>query len=178
MIRAMTYDELKEIYENHMTSDFPDDERKPLKIILSRYQKRQNFCLLYLEENIVKAYSILEFANQSLLMDYFAVLPQFRVQGVGTRFLQEMKDYFKDYEALFIESESAYDDVSLKRLDFYQKAGAWLSGIKVYLYHVDYEVMVMPLKKEVMLTEVQPMLNEIYTKIYPKSFRMMFLKWK
>ena len=174
----MTYDELREIYENHMMNDFPDDERKPLKMIMSRYKKKQNFCLLYLEENEIKAYSILEFTNRSLLMDYFAVLPQFRNQGTGTRFLQEMKQYFNEYEALFIESESAYDEVSQKRLDFYKNAGAFFSGIQVHLYHVDYEVMVLPLKRDVMVDEVQVMLNEIYTKIYPEAFRMMFLKWK
>ena len=174
----MTYDELREIYEKHMMNDFPDDERKPLKMIMSRYKKKQNFCLLYLEGNEIKAYSIMEFANQSLLMDYFAVFPQFRNQGMGTRFLQEMRQYFIEYEALFIESEAAYDEVSLKRLDFYRNAGALLSGIQVHLYHVDYEIMVLPLKREIRMNEVEIMLNEIYTKIYPKAFRMMFLKWK
>lgn len=178
MIRIMTRQELREIYQNCMMNDFPDDERKPLSIIESRFKKNQNHCLIYLEDNVMKGYAILESCHKSLLMDYFAVIETYRNQGTGTKFLHEMKQYFKEYDALFVESECAYDEISQKRLDFYQKAGFVISGIQVHLYHVDYELMVLPLNDEFEALDVRKRMEEVYEKIYPKSFRSLFLKWK
>jgi hypothetical protein len=84
MIRIMTRQELREIYQNCMMKDFPDDERKPLSIIESRFKKNQNHCLIYLEDNVMKGYAILESCRKSLLMDYFAVIETYRNQGTGT----------------------------------------------------------------------------------------------
>ena len=178
MIRIMTRQELREIYQNYMMDDFPDDERKPLSIIESRFKKKQNHCLVYLEDNVMKGYAILESCQKSLLMDYFAVIETYRNQGTGTRFLHEMKQYFSEFDALFVESECAYDEISQKRLDFYQKAGFVISGIQVHLYHVDYEVMTLSLNDEIETVNVRRRMEEIYEKIYPKSFRSLFLKWK
>ena len=178
MIRIMTRQELREIYQNCMMNDFPDDERKPLSIIESRFKKNQNHCLVYLEDDVIKGYAILESCQKSLLMDYFAVIETYRNQGTGTRFLHEMKQYFSEFDALFVESECAYDEISQKRLDFYQKAGFVISGIQVHLYHVDYEVMTLSLNDEIETVNVRRRMEEIYEKIYPKSFRSLFLKWK
>ena len=178
MIRLMTRQKLKEIYENHMMNDFPDDELKPLSIIETRFKKKQNHCLVYLENDVIKGYAVVESCGQVLLMDYFAVIKQFRNQGTGTSFLKEMKEYFKEYDALFVEFECAYDEISQKRLDFYQRAGFVLSGSQVHLYHVDYELMVCSIKREINQTEVRTLMDQVYKKIYPKSFRMVFLKWK
>lgn len=178
MIRLMTQNELNEIYQNHMIHDFPDDERKPLSIIASRYKKNQNICLVYLENDVIMGYGIFEFCNHCLLMDYFAILPEFRNRGKGTQFLKEMKQYFNEWDALFVESECAFDEVSQRRLNFYQNSDFFLSGIQVHLYHVDYEVLVLPIKKEIHKNEIRSKMDEIYAKIYPKSFRMLFLKWK
>ena len=178
MIRFMTKQELRDIYQDYMMNDFPDDERKPLNVIESRFKKNQNYCLVYFEEDVIKGYAILETGQKSLLMDYFAVIESYRNQGIGTKFLCEMKEYFREYDALFVESECAYDEISQKRLDFYQKAGFVISGLQVHLYHVDYELMVLPLKADVVPLEVRRMMEEIYEKIYPESFRTLFLKWK
>ncbi len=178
MIRIMTIQELREIYQKHMMNDFPDDERKPLSIIESRFKKKQNHCLVYLEEDVIKGYAILESCQKSLLMDYFAVIETYRNQGTGTKFLYEMKQYFKEYDVLFVESECAYDEISQKRLNFYQKAGFVISGIQVHLYHVDYELMVLALNDEMETMDARRRMEEIYEKIYPKSFRRLFLKWK
>ena len=178
MIRLMTRQELKEIYENHMKNDFPEDELKPLSIIEARYKKNQNHCLVYLEHDVIKGYAVVESGGQCLLMDYFAVIKPFRNQGTGTLFLKEMREYFKEYDALFVESECAYDEISQKRLDFYQKTGFVLSGTQVHLYHVDYELMVCSIRRKIEIDEVRSLMEEVYKKIYPKSFRMVFLKWK
>ena len=180
MIKEMTLEELREIYQRHMMYDFPDDERKPLHVIENRYKKKQNICLCYLEEDMIKGYSILEFSeeNKCLLMDYFAVLSEYRHQGIGSRFMQALKEYFRTWQAILIESECAFDEVSEKRLDFYQKCGAVLSGLRIYLYFVDYEILSISLKNQMTKEDVKQNLKEIYDKIYPKPFQMMVLKWK
>lgn len=180
MIRSMTLEELREIYHKHMMHDFPDDERKPLFVIEKRYQKKQNLCLCYVEEDYIKGYSILEFSkkNKCLLMDYFAVVSEYRNQGAGTRFMNELKEYFKEWNAVLIESESIFDQTSKKRLEFYQRCGAVISSIKVNLYFVDYEILVISLKKDMNQADVKKDLDEIYGKIYPKPFQKLYLKWK
>lgn len=162
-----------------MVNDFPDDERKPLMTISARYQKKQNLCVLYEEDGLVKGYGILEFCEECrcLLMDYFAVFPEYRKQGVGTRFLREMKAYFGQWDALLIESECAHDETSQRRLDFYVHQGALLSGVRIQLYHVDYEILAFSLAREVHAEEVRDLLKSVYRKIYPKSFQKLFLKW-
>ena len=159
--------------------DFPDDERKPLKIIQERKRKKQNLCLCYEEEGLLKGYGIFEFCEEdrSLLMDYFAVFSKERNQGTGTRFLEELKEYFKDWNVLFIESESVCDVDSKRRLDFYQKCGAVISGVRVNLFHVDYEILFISLKEELSQDEVEKHMRRMYEKIYPKVFQMLYLKW-
>jgi len=180
MIRTMTEQELKKVYAEYMMIDFPEDERKPLHVILSRFRKKQNLCLCYVEGDDIKGYSILEFSekNRCLLMDYFAVLPDVRNQGIGTRFMQEMKEYFKDWNALLIESECAFDEISKKRLEFYQGCGAFISHEVVHLYHVNYEILAIPLNQNFELDQVKKVMNEIYEKISPKAFQKLFLRWK
>ena len=179
MIRSMTEDELKIIYHQYMINDFPDNERKPLNVIQSRHNKKENYCICYFEDNVMKGYSILEFCeeNRSLLMDYFAIIPEYRNQGTGTRFLNEMKVYFYEWDALFIESETAVTQTAEKRLCFYQKAGALISGDRVHLYHVDYEIMCISLKRQILNHEVKELMSQLYQKIYPKVFQKLYLRW-
>ncbi len=162
-----------------MMHDFPDNERKPFHVIEKRYRKQQNLCLCYSEDNCIKGYSILEFSreNKCLLMDYFAVISEYRNQGTGTRFMNELKVYFKGWNVILIESECAFDETSKKRLDFYQRCGAVISNIKVKLYFVDYEILAISLQKKIDLADVKEVLNEIYAKIYPKQFQMLYLTW-
>ena len=179
MIRPMTMQELKQIYVEHMMNDFPDDERKPLSVIQSRYKKKENICICYLEDGLMKGYSILESCekNKSLLMDYFAVYPEHRNQGTGTRFLQEMKEYFQYWDALLIESETAITDQAKQRIKFYQKSGVEISGVRVHLYHVDYEILGLSLHRRIYHEEIKEIMVQIYDKIYPKPFQKFYLKW-
>ena len=59
--------------------------------------------------------------------------------------MNELKTMFADREMIVIEAEAAPTEQARKRIAFYQRAGARLTGIRLHLYHVDYAVLVLDL---------------------------------
>lgn len=180
MIRHLSPLELKTIYHQHMKDDFPADELKPLTSIEHQMKKGQCFCLGYAIEGKLCGYAILEHChfNRCLLLDYFAIFHELRATGLGSQFLQELLLYFKDWQAILIESETVTNSTSAKRLTFYQRCGARITSIQVHLYHVDYHILILMIQEEMADEQILTALQQLYQAVYPWLFRKLYLRLK
>lgn len=178
MIKELSNQELKMIYQQYMKNDFPSDELKPLMRIEQQRHKNRNYCLGFYDEEGLSGYAILEKCdkNQCLLLDYFAILETKRSSGKGTLFLQELCFYLEETDALLIESEAAINNIAERRLQFYQRSGARVTSIHARLFHVNYHILILPIRQNYTDAEIVPLLNELYYSIYPPFFRNLYLK--
>ena len=83
---------------------------------------------------------------------------------------------FADREMIVIEAEAAVTEQARKRIAFYQRAGARISGIQLHLYHVDYAVLTLDLAAVLDDTQVRRRITDLYRRIYPAFFRKLYLR--
>lgn len=176
MIRELTEKEFAEIYKQYMEQDFPADELKPLGEIESQRQRQTAICLGFFHQRHLAGYAVLQRSDDLLLLDYFAVLPRFRHQGLGTLFLRQLREIFADQTAILIESEAADTAEAQRRLAFYQRAGAVLSEIRIHLVHVDYRILMLPLSQTLTDKQLHQALLTMYRTIYSEPFRNRYLR--
>ena len=152
MLRLLSDDELTLIYNQYMIYDFPDNELKPLDMLI---KNPDEYCYGYED----KGYCHLMIKNKVCILDYLAVFPSYRNKGYGAIILKEIRELLKDH-VIIIESETPYDDLSKRRISFYTRNGFILNSIDVYLYYVHYNILSnVPVDADKIL--------EIYKTFYP-----------
>ena len=92
--KPLTQDEIRYVYEHFMMQDFPDDERKPLQMILDAIDDGRYCCYGLFQDDAIAAYALLAFVNgaygREYLLDYLAVRADLRDQGLGSLLLQKL----------------------------------------------------------------------------------------
>lgn len=132
------------IYELYMEA-FPEEERKPFKLIEEKAQQGEMEILSLSEEGQFIGLAITVIYKDMVLIDYFAIAPNNREKGLGSKALELLKGRYKDYR-LFLEIELADEKAQnneerIRRKAFYHKNG--LSDAKVYvsLFGVEMELL-------------------------------------
>lgn len=146
-VKIMSASELEDLYANHMFRDFPAPEIKPLSTLKQLLSTGEYVPLAFTEDGQMIGYTLLIACDgkNACLLDYFAVLPQFRSGGRGSRILKYLREHFigKTHQIL-IECEHpdfAPDRAqALRRLRFYNSAGAKKAEIETKLFGVRYLV--------------------------------------
>lgn len=155
-IKILTIEEILTIYTSHSVRHFPDNERKPVSSI-QRMASEGIYTGygLYLCENPTALLGYAFFTTlpdkDGCLLDYFAVLEEYRNCGIGSLFLQKMKSVLKEIPGFLIESEdpdyaenaSEYS-IRCKRLAFYERNGAAFTGIRASVFGVPYRILFFP----------------------------------
>lgn len=132
--------EAKSLY-SHIKRDFPINERFPF-FILQKGLENGSFNAYYLsdDEDIVGYFVCTEHKNKPYVhIHFFAVLPQLRASGFGSRAIKSIEDRFKDAVIILEAENPEYGKKDLiirqKRLKFYKKAGFFLQkDIKMRLF--------------------------------------------
>ena len=139
-IKELTIGELERVYRRHLLAEFPQDEIAGWEHI-SRLQAQGRYygwgC--YQEGELV-AYAFFSATAHGLhLLDFLETLPAHRGQGWGSRFLPALIERYSP-QLIIIEVEDpnlAPDPQSelirQRRLRFYERLGAYPSGLKSYL---------------------------------------------
>ncbi len=176
MIRLLSKEEMSEIYEIYMTRDFPRNELKPLAMLEEPFYS----CYGYFEDDKLMGYAVLVACeeNRCLLLDYFAVLSEVRGCGKGMRFLMELKEMCKDWQAMLIESEAEKSEIAIKRIRFYERAAAKATSLIINLYSVDYRILMIPCSKELSDLNVRIKIEEIYKMIYSAAFLERYVQYR
>ena len=126
---------------------FPKCERKPFKKILqlNSINACDVFCITDEEQNFYGLVITIKHKNLALL-DYFAICPQFRNQGIGSNVLKQIQNLYKP-NTLIIEIEDASDGLAkniyqrIRRRSFYLKNNMNLQNFKVNLFGCPMEIL-------------------------------------
>lgn len=148
-IRELSPEEFCDIYQSYLVKHFPEDEVKPLKHICRMWEADAYRVLgLFCGEAIV-GYAFVALGQQAkmVLLDYYAILEEYRSQGIGGWFLAKMQNYFEGFHGILIETEDvdyAENDSQKKervqRDSFYQRNGVVKMSVTGEVYGVHYRL--------------------------------------
>lgn len=144
--------QLREIYHLRMRRDFPESELKPLGTMV-RMLRAGVYDLIGVydgEDLAVYALVFRRAGGSFLLLDYLAVEPSRRGQGIGSAALELIREHYRpEASAMFIECERPEHAPDLlgarSRIRFYVHAGAQLTDICVTLFGVEFLILCLPL---------------------------------
>lgn len=122
---------------------FPRHERKPFKVI--RRMHREGRTDVWLAEKAGRFAGLAATINSDvILLDYFAIAPKLRGQGVGSAFLQALLEKYEG-RGLFVEIEAADQDDPTgekhRRKQFYLRNGLSEMQVTAILFGVRMELL-------------------------------------
>ncbi len=126
---------------------FPEDERKPLELLQSSYEKHYTRIIEILYKNEIIGFMILNKVKDKgyAVLDYLAILPQYRNNKFGTKALQILLEQEKENSGIFIEIEKVGLGKDIeenllreKRKNFYEKVGFKKLNFDLFLFDVVY----------------------------------------
>ena len=161
----------EKIYEEHLIRDFPDNEVKPFEVIEAAMRGGRYQVFAAMLDGELAGYAFLAAGNPAEsadlpagspagnagtpdgkkvgLLDYFAVVCSKRDQGIGSRIMEALSPEKTGLDCILVESERIMEDLEeeqkkerLRRIRFYERAGAKRSGVYTYLYGVFYDIMI------------------------------------
>lgn len=146
-LKDISIDEFeKELYSYYLDI-FPEDERKPLELLHSSYKKHYTRIIKISYKNEMIGFMILNKVKDKgyAVLDYLAILPQYRNNKFGTKALQILLEQEKENSGIFIEIEKVGlgKDVKEnllreKRKNFYEKLGFKKLNFDLFLFDVVY----------------------------------------
>lgn len=148
---------IKKLYR----SAFPRVERKPFRLILRQCEKGEAE-IFAIETNDGKfaGLAVTVKYNDIVMLDYFAIHPNARGKGIGSRALQMLKKRYAD-SRFILEIESIDEpcknlETRQKRRGFYLRNGMKPSGFTARVFFTDLEI----------LTAGEPVTFEEYRELY------------
>ena len=150
----LTLQEIRDIYRQRLTDDFPRNERKTLGVIEKSIRKERYRCFGLKEADELLAYAFFvylpENGKEYCLLDYYAVERKRRGTGIGSLFLKMLcTDQLKDADCALLEVEDpecAEEDRETRerRLRFYLRNGMTDTGVKAAVFGADFMILRMP----------------------------------
>ena len=176
-IRVLNQEDAKRVYEEHMLVDFPEDELKPFASIATMMAQGIYEPLAVWEGGRMIAYAwqtILQ-ERRGALIDYYAVAPDLRGTGVGTRVLAAVAGYYAGRkDTLIIEcehpSEAPDPGIAKRRIGFYLRAGARATAMESRVFGVRYQIYALPCGENEPDTEINKDLKAIYKVMIPEPY--------
>ena len=159
-LRALPQEAIPRVYAL-MRRDFPQSELKPLDTLMRLVRKGVYDALGAYDGETLCGYAMLfrRRGGRMPLLDYLAVSPERRGQGVGGAMLGLLRARYHDADALLIECERAQDapdaDAARRRLRFYARAGALQTGLRATLFGVEFVILCLPCAGGGLLADVQ-----------------------
>lgn len=170
-IRILSLSEMEEIYEGPAKEHFPANERKPFKAIVRMHQAGCYEGLGLYAGDVLVAYAFYVQTpdNEVRLLDYYAVIEEYRGTGAGSTFLELMKEWHQDSQCIILETEdlaTAVDEeerrIRSRRNAFYLRNGVIETNIHVSYFAADYQIFYLPVCGEKTQEQVLEDLKKIY----------------
>ncbi len=124
---------------------FPEVERKPFPYMEELCASGKMEMLAVVENGEFIGLDINMLAKNAAILDYFAISPEKRSGGYGSRALRLILERFQGQKLIFeIETQdpSAENAVDRKRRkDFYLRNGVKETGVFANVYHTDFELL-------------------------------------
>lgn len=153
-----TQKELSEQIKALYVQAFPKAERKPYALMEEKQRQGRMQIWAIVEENTESLKKLPEFCGFAItilykdmvLLDYFAIHPEKRGNGIGSKALKILKEKYAD-QCFFLEIESTSVDakelsekeqqIRMKRKQFYHQNGMKDTGLEVILFGIQMEVL-------------------------------------
>ncbi|HEX2926272.1 MAG TPA: GNAT family N-acetyltransferase [Ruminiclostridium sp.] len=188
-IRNMHLTELKDIYKR-ITQDFAEGEYPPYDKLYTQLENNTQKGWVLVQEGRDCAYAICAGGvdNNFVLISFFAVYEECRGNGIGTVFLEKLKELYSNTNGIIVEVEKAEEAlheedifVREKRMDFYKKAGfSMVPGIEYSIWNVPMHLMILPCKtpQNAIYENIGTIIYDIYYTLLGKQFihKMHFKK--
>lgn len=150
-LQRITKNDIITIYNDYMILDFPQEELKPLAVILDLLDKDTYFAYGLYHDSKLLAYMFLCKNGDYTLLDYFAVLPAYRCHGYGSKCLELLFEKSNETGILLLEVEdpafscdSKDETIRKRRIQFYIHSGIIMSEIKVLLFGTHMNILYKP----------------------------------
>lgn len=148
-LRTLDKEEMHRLYAPCLERDFPPDELMPWKWMEQLIERGSQRSVGFYEGERLMAYAHFITAPErpeTALLNYFAVEPEFRGQGVGSRCLELMRESLMEKGGRIIfeveDPDTAPDrEAAARRIDFYLRGGARTTGVSSTLFGVEYRIM-------------------------------------
>ena len=176
-IRKLTVDEIRQLYTERLTEDFPPDELKPLAVILRFLSEERYGCYGAVNGGRILAYAFLVRLGSNALFDYFAVKKDLRAKGIGSRFLRRMiAGPLREYGHVLLEvddpdlaADEAEHSVRIRRLSFYLRNGLMDTSVRATVWHVGYRILALPLGSIPGPDETKQIYSSLYRSMMTKT---------
>jgi len=154
--RKLSAEEALNIYSNIAILHFPRAELKPVENIKKYWEKDLYTGYGFFENETLLAYALFLILpeDHKLLLDYYAVLEEYRNGGTGSAFLQSLRTTLTCADGIYIEAENPdcaesepEKEIQEKRIAFYHRNGAVFTGVLSTLFGVPYRILYLPLLK-------------------------------
>lgn len=139
--------EFKELLYAYYLEIFPEEERKPLQLITSTYNKGYSKIIKIMNNDNIIGFMILNriINNGYAILDYLAILPQYRNKGFGSRALELLIEQERENSGIFVEIEKIGlgkdekdNELRIRRKKFYDKLGFKKLKFDLVLFGVVY----------------------------------------
>ncbi len=166
--------EIEVIYNHYMKTDFPEAELKPLETIQAMTEAGYYEPYGLYEDGVLRGYAFFVTDGDYCLMDYYAVLPENRGSGFGSRFMKRIRRQFRDKKGIFFEVERPAEapdlekmQVRQRRVDFYLKNGLRSTEIRSRVFGVGFQILYLPCREDAPDAQLKPALNGLYHRMFP-----------
>ena len=144
-LRELDIPAVEALYENHMKSDFPPDERPPRKFLAKQVESGFLKAQVMTDGQEDYAYVLAATGGDYVLYTHLAVFPQHRGGGFGSKLLELLNHSYASTRVQLVEVENPAvaknpeeKKLQERRIVFYQRGGYRLvPGIHYVLYGVD-----------------------------------------
>lgn len=181
IIKSLNIHELSKIYTDHMVKDFPPSELKPLDRIISTTSTGLCQSIGFYQDDTLCGYAIfiLPPLCDYILLDYFAILKEYRGTGLGHICFSLLKDFFNtnysQLKGIYIEcesvkssSDSAEANTRNRRILFYADNGCIITPLCSNLFGVEYTILLFPLVRASQVSYELESLDNIYRHMFKK----------
>ncbi|WP_022774725.1 GNAT family N-acetyltransferase [Butyrivibrio sp. AE2015] len=182
-LNLLNIDEIKQIYETRMVIDFPKAELKPLKNIIEAVNSGIYECLGLFEGGECIGYTFLVKQDESFLIDYIAIYPDKRNNGVGSQLLRHLYEYLAAAKVVILEVEdpqyakSAEEkDIQTRRLGFYMRNGCVDTRLRVRCFGVPFIILSLGKENGGEPDFLWDLYNSHYKAVLPKEMYEKILK--
>ena len=161
IIKKVTVEQIDTIYNSYMVKDFPKSELKPLDRI--KYTMEKGLCevIALYEGDKIQSYAVLIIPEEGeyALLDYYAVVKEYRGKGIGHVMFEQIVEYLRGHslkgqtkcvKGLIIECESLEtspcEDERItrsRRIKFYESCGCRRLDLRSELFGVEYVILEM-----------------------------------
>ena len=133
--------QLYELYDNA----FPEQEKKPLHVMEQLVDDGKMEMLAMVDGDEFVGLAINMISGDRALLDYYAITPEKRSCGYGSKGLEVLLAHFENKKYIFeIETQDEQADNAeerRRRKAFYLRNGLKETGLSANVYHTDFEIL-------------------------------------